>query len=448
MRDDYRKIFKDLVKAYYEDNFDAKVNDLFSHKDFDKDKLAYVISSLCGVDIQSSENFAINLKEAIKKYTPDHKVVNKFSCCSGSCVEESGETLCQKSCPINAIFRNPKDNNIYINNELCMDCGMCLESCPNGGILDKVEFLPLLDLLKGKSTVVAAVAPAIIGQFGQDVTINQLRTAFKKIGFSDMVEVAFFADMLTLKEAVEYDHFVKSEDDFMITSCCCPMWVGMLKKVYNDLIKHVSPSISPMIASGRVLKTLNPDCKVVFVGPCVAKKGEAKEKDLLGDIDFVLTFTEIKDIFDSLGICPEELEEDLFSEYASKGGRLYGRTGGVSIAVSEAIERLFPNKYKLLKTTQANGVKECKDMLEKIKSREITANFIEGMGCVGGCVGGPKAIIKKEIGKDAVDSFADKAHIKVAVDSNCMKDVLSNIGINSIEDFKNKDKIKIFEREF
>jgi iron only hydrogenase large subunit-like protein len=325
---------------------------------------------------------------------------------------------------------------------------MCIESCPNGGILDKVEFLPLLDLLKSKSTVIAAVAPAIVGQFGENVTINQLRTAFKKLGFADMVEVAFFADMLTLKEAVEYDNFVKNERDFMITSCCCPIWVGMLKRVYDDLVKYVSPSVSPMIASGRVLKTLNPNCKVVFIGPCIAKKGESKEKDLLGDIDFVLTFTEVKDIFDSLGIIPGKLEEDLSSEYASKGGRLYGRTGGVSIAVGDAIERLFPSKYKLLKTAQAHGVRECKDILEKIKSREVSANFIEGMGCIGGCVGGPKAILKKELGKEAVDSFADKSEIKVSVDSNCMKEVLSQLQINSIEDFKDKNKIEIFEREF
>lgn len=448
MRDIYRDIFKDLVKAYYEGNLPAKVEDLFSHGEFDKNKLAYVISCLCGVEVDFNENFIKNLEEAIKNYNPRHKVVSKFSSCSGNCLKEPGETLCQKSCPINAILRTPEDNHVYINDELCLDCGMCIESCPNGGILDKVEFLPLLDLLKSKSTVIAAVAPAIVGQFGENVTIDQLRTAFKKLGFADMVEVAFFADMLTLKEAIEYDNFVKNEQDFMITSCCCPMWVGMLKKVYDDLVKYVSPSVSPMIASGRVLKTLNPNCKVVFIGPCVAKKAEAKEKDLLGDIDFVLTFTELKDIFDSLGIIPEKLEEDLSSEYASKGGRLYGRTGGVSIAVGDAIERLFPSKYKLLKTAQAHGVRECKDILEKIKSREVSANFIEGMGCIGGCVGGPKAIVKKEIGKEAVDSFADKSEIKVSVDSNCMKEVLAQLQINSIEDFKDKNKIEIFEREF
>lgn len=93
-----------------------------------------------------------------------------------------------------------------------------------------------------------------------------------------MIEVAFFADMLTLKEAIEFDHLVKNKDDLMITSCCCPMWVAMVRRVYKDLVKYVSPSVSPMIASGRVLKTLNPNCKVVFIGPCIAKKLKLKKR--------------------------------------------------------------------------------------------------------------------------------------------------------------------------
>ncbi|WP_315117221.1 [Fe-Fe] hydrogenase large subunit C-terminal domain-containing protein [uncultured Clostridium sp.] len=448
MNDDYRSIFKELVKAYKEDNFQNKLQDLFDSENIDKEKLAFIVSSLSGVEIDFNKDYIKNIEEAIKSYTPDHHVVSRFSSCNENCHKDSGRTLCEDSCPLNAIMRDPKDNRIYINRDLCIDCGICITSCKNGGILDKTEFLPLLNLLKNKSIVIAAVAPAITGQFGENVNINKLRTAFKKLGFTDMVEVAFFADMLTLKEAVEYDHFIKNEKDFMITSCCCPMWVGMLKKVYNNLIKNVSPSVSPMIAAGRVLKKINPHCKVVFVGPCVAKKAEAKEKDLLGDIDFVLTFTELKDIFDTYEIHPEELEEDLSDEYASRGGRLYARTGGVSIAVSEAIERLFPNKFKYLKTTQANGVIECKKILSKLQEGEINANFIEGMGCVGGCVGGPKVIIPKELGKNAVDDFAQNSKIKVSVDSSCMIEVLKNLDINSVEDFKSKEKILIFEREF
>ncbi|AKA71342.1 [Fe-Fe] hydrogenase large subunit C-terminal domain-containing protein [Clostridium scatologenes] len=448
MKAKYSNLFKTIVNAYYNDNFEEKVRDLLSQEEIDKEELCKVISSLCGTSVSYSSNFISDLKNAIVSYEISHKVVNKIKHCSMDCVNTSEKPLCQASCPFNAIFVDKESKSTYIDKDRCTDCGFCVEACPTGGILDKVEFIPLINLLKSDSPVIAAVAPAISGQFGENITINQLRAAFKKIGFTDMIEVAFFADMLTLKEAVEFDHHVKNEKDLMITSCCCPMWVGMLKRVYSNLVKHVSPSVSPMIASGRVLKKLNSNCKVVFIGPCIAKKAEAKEKDLLGDIDFVLTFAEVKDIFEALNIDPSTMEEDLSSEYASKGGRLYARTGGVSIAVSDATERLFPEKHKLFKAVQSNGVKECKDMLQKAQSGEINANFIEGMGCIGGCVGGPKAIISKDKGTEHVNSFAENSAIKVAVDSSCMKDILRKIGIDSAEDFKSKNKIEIFERNF
>jgi iron only hydrogenase large subunit-like protein len=203
-----------------------------------------------------------------------------------------------------------------------------------------------------------------------------------------------------------------------------------------------------MIASGRVMKVLNPDCKVVFIGPCIAKKAEAKEKDLLGDIDYVLTFAELKDIFDALDINPAELENDYSTEYASKGGRLYARTGGVSTAVSDAIERIFPEKFRMLSSTQANGVVECKKMLSEAKEGNIKANFIEGMGCIGGCVGGPKAIIPKDEGRDRVNEFAYNSEVKVAVDSDTMNRILNKLGIDSVEDFRHEEKVEIFERHF
>jgi ferredoxin hydrogenase len=263
-----------------------------------------------------------------------------------------------------------------------------------------------------------------------------------------MVEVAFAADMLTIKEAVEFDKHVNKEGDFLITSCCCPMWVGMLKRVYDNLVKDVSPSVSPMIAAGRMIKTLNPDAKVVFVGPCIAKKAEAREKDIDSAIDYVLTFEELKGIFDVLDIDPIKLHGIPSIEYASRGGRLYARTGGVSIAVSEAIEELFPEKHSIFKAAQANGVKECKAILEKAQAGEIDANFIEGMGCIGGCVGGPKALIPREYGKEVVDRVAYDSPIKVSTHSDIMNEVLSDLGINSLKDFQDEHKISIFERSF
>lgn len=444
----YNEIFKTLIKAYQEDTFENKVKELLSQENIDKNDLSSIISSLCGVEVVFSDNYIEDLKKAIKSYVSSNKVVNKIKHCTMECTDKPGKTLCQASCPFDAILIDNKCNTTYIDNDKCTDCGFCVDACPTGALMDKVEFIPLFNLLKGNSTIIAAVAPAITGQFGENVNIDNLRTAFKKIGFTDMVEVAFFADMLTLKEAIEFDEHVKTKEDLMITSCCCPMWVGMVKKVYHNLVKYVSPSISPMVAAGRVLKQLNPNCKVVFIGPCIAKKGEAKDKDLLGDIDYVLTFSELKDIFDTLNIQPEKLEEDVSSEYASRGGRLYARTGGVSIAIGEVIERLFPEKYNLFNAIQGNGVKECKELLTKAQNGEVNANFIEGMGCVGGCVGGPKALIDAISGKNKIDEFAENSKIKIAVDSDCMNEILSRIGINHAVDFKDKDKTKIFHREF
>lgn len=448
MKAKYSRLFKILVESYYSGNFDDKLNELIDTDETNKEEIAAVIASLCGVEITYGDNFIQDIKKALTSYEAEHKIVNKVKQCSMDCITVDGRTLCQKSCPFDAIFIDKEKHTSCIDPEKCTDCGFCVEGCPAGSILDRVEFLPLANLLRSGKTVIAAVAPAICGQFGPDVTINQLRTAFKKMGFDDMVEVAFFADMLTLKEAVEFDLHVKSKNDFMITSCCCPMWVGMLKRVYKDLVKHVSPSISPMIAAGRVIKALNPECTVVFIGPCIAKKAEAKEKDLAHDIDFVLTFAELKDIFEALNIIPGELKEDLSKEYASRGGRLYARTGGVSTAVGEAIEKLFPEKFKLLKTVQADGIKNCKELLSMAEDGGIDANFLEGMGCPGGCVGGPKAIIPREEGTERVNEFAEGSEIRISVDSKCMQEILSRLNIYSAEDFKDASKIEIFEREF
>jgi len=450
MKSEYNDLFKSLIDAYYKDDFDEFIKKTLSDSTINKEELSNIISSFCGVELKytDKDTYIKDLKNAIKNYNSDHKIVTKIRDCSVDCADENGKTSCQKSCPFDAILIDEANKTSYIDKDLCTDCGFCVEGCPNGSILDKVEFIPLANLLKEKQPVIAAVAPAITGQFGDDVTIDHLRTAFKKVGFADMIEVAFFADMLTLKEACEFNAHVKSKDDLMITSCCCPMWVGMLKRVYKDMVKYVSPSVSPMIAAGRVIKTLNSNCKVVFVGPCIAKKAESKNKDIEGDIDFVLTFEEVKNIFESLNINPSELPEDPSTDYASREGRLYARTGGVSISVSEAVAKLFPEKKDLFKSVQANGVIECKKILEKAQNGEVAANFIEGMGCVGGCVGGPKALIPKEKGREKVNEFAENSNVKISLESDQMKKILNMLNITSAKDFMDEEKIKIFEREF
>ncbi len=445
----YKTIFKQLTKAYYDGTFDETVRELLQFSEFDKMETMKLISVLCGVDVNiDDENFIPNLKKAITNYKVKENVVNKIFQCNDCEKSHHEKTKCQSVCPFDAIVEEPLKKDMFIDNHLCIHCGMCVEVCDSGAIRDKIEFLPLLDLLQNNTKVIAIVAPAIAGQFGDSVTLDQLRAAFIKAGFFDMMEVAFAADMLTIKEAVEFDHHVKAKGDLLITSCCCPMWVSMLKKVYHDLVQHVSPSVSPMIAMGKILKQLNPDVKVVFIGPCVAKKAEAKDKDLVGIIDFVLTFEEIGTIFEILNIIPQELTGVPSLEYASRGGRLYATTGGVSTAVSEAVEELFPDKIHLMKTVQANGVPACKELLNKVQRGEVTASFMEGMGCVGGCVGGPKTIISTDAGRKAVTQVAMDSSIKVSTNSDIMMEVLKRIGIESLEDFKHPEKIEILERNF
>ena len=449
MHNKYNDLFDTLVKSYYKGNFEETLSNIMVCHEISPQETFKIISSLCGVSLEFDNNYIYNLKKAITNYSVSKRLIEKLDSCSLSCKKNGDEKYkCQLSCPFDAIMYDSDNKTTYINYDLCVGCGLCVDSCREGKILDKVDFMPILDLVKNNKTVIAAVAPAIIGQFGENVTLDQLRSAFIKIGFSDMVEVAFAADMITIKEAVEFNNHVNSPKDLMITSCCCPMWVGMLKKVYKELVPDLSPSVSPMIGTGRVIKKLNPDAKVVFVGPCIAKKAEAKEKDLAQDIDFVLTFQELDNIFEAFNVNPEELEGIPTKDYASRGGRLYARTGGVSIAVGEAVEELYPHKAKLFKSIKAEGVRECKDILNKALTGEIEANFIEGMGCVGGCVGGPKALIPKEQGKISVDNLAYDSPIKIATHSSTMDSVLEKLNITSLKDFEDHTKTEIFHRNF
>lgn len=449
MNKEYTDWFNELVKSYYDGNFDETIKKILSNSNKSPEETFSVISSLCGCNIKYDENYIYNLKKAITNYNVHQKIVEKLQNCSGKCSKNIDEIpKCQLACPFDAIIDNKENNTKVIDNERCIDCDLCIDACDNGNFIDKVEFLPIMELIKNNTKVIAAVAPAISGQWGPNTTMDQMRAALINLGFTDMIEVAFAADMLTIKEAVEFNKHVKSSSDLMITSCCCPMWVGMLKKVYKSLVKDLSPSVSPMVAAGRVIKKLNKDAKVVFIGPCIAKKAEAKEKDLSDAIDFVLTFQELKEIFNALDICPSSLQGVPSIEYASRGGRLYARTGGVSIAISEAVEELYPEKHKLFKAVQAEGVKNCKEVLAKAQEGSLDANFIEGMGCIGGCVGGPKILVSKEDGKKAVDDFAYNSSIKIATHSNILDNILNDLNITSLDDFKSPEKIHILERDF
>lgn len=448
MNERYHGLYKDLIKAYYDSHFEEEFEKFLEEFD-DKEEAKRVLATLCGADeIQATDDheFVFKLINTITKNQVRDKIVKKVSECQEDCETEGGKSKCMSVCPFDAIEREEGSNDKKINADLCMSCGRCVTVCDMGRYQDVSEGMPVMELLKNHTHVVAMVAPAIAGQFGPDVTLEQLREAFIKIGFDDMFEVAMAADVLSMKEALEYNELVNEEGDFMITSCCCPMWVAMLRKLYHQIITDVSPSVSPMVAMGRIIKAINGDVKTVFVGPCIAKKAEAKEPDISDSTDYVLTFQEVKLIFEAFEIDPGKLKGVPTVEYASTGGRLYARAGGVSEAVWDVIDQMFPEKRKLFTSLHVDGIPDCKKMLDDLLEGNVRASFIEGMGCKGGCVGGPKRLIPVTEGKEHVDRVARESAIKMPIHSETVEEILQGLGIKTLEDLKNDHSL--FERKF
>ncbi len=356
------------------------------------------------------------------------------------CGECAYDRACRNSCIFDAIEEDG-EGKLTINPRLCVGCEACIEACKDGNLTACRDVLPAMKAVReAKGPAYILVAPAFFGQFGGAVTPGKLRTAFKALGFTGMVEVALFADILTLKEALEFDRSVQRVGDYQLTSCCCPVWIAMIRRIYHELAPHVPGAVSPMIACGRMIKHIHPDAVTVFAGPCLAKKKEAREPDIADAVDYVLTFQEVLDIFRAADIHPEELEDDE-KNHASAAGRLYARAGGVSRAVSGMVEQLRPGRDISIIAEQANGTKECMQMIQRIKAKETNANFFEGMGCVGGCVGGPKAVLDKEEGKRYVDEYARSANWQTPLENPYVRKFLEELGLNTVEGLLEEDSL-------
>ncbi|MDF2700062.1 MAG: iron hydrogenase [Haloplasmataceae bacterium] len=329
--------------------------------------------------------------------------------------------------------------------ELNEKCKGCLDTSKVDKLLASKDIISVLGAINEDSRpVFALVAPAFLSQFNI-VSDGQLRSAFKQIGFAGMVEVSLFADILTLKEALEFDKEINDEEDFQLTSCCCPIWISMIRKNYSALLSHVPKAVSPMVATGRVIKKIIPDAFTVFVGPCIAKKVEAKDEDIKDAIDVVLTFQEVNDIFEAAKVDAEKLPSDL-REHSSSAGRIYAVTSGVSEAVRSTVHRIRPEKPIQVKAVQANGVKECKELLKSLENDKIEANFLEGMGCVGGCVGGPKSLIDKDLATEKVKKYAGESLYQTPIDNPYVIELLHRLDIHTIEELLEDNKI--FTRYF
>ncbi len=443
------EIFKGLVKYGWDDelnidSLESIASDIVNKYGYNENEIPFVkdhIRVAMGLDPSHNANFSDELDNIKKDSRVASPILTKIEGACEDCGERIEDCDCFDVCKYEAQMYKRSSGPIIIEDK-CLSCGRCTVSCSYGALADKIEFIPLVDLLKDEDTrVFAAVAPSIAGQFGDDISMGQLRTAFKFMGFEDMVEVALFADILTIKEAYEFDNLVNTKDEFFLTSCCCPVWINMVERSYPEMLEHMSPSISPMIASGRFLKKLYPDSKVVFISPCTAKKAEAKDPRLEDAIDFVLTYQELKEVFEVLKIDLINLPAD-DKDHASFAGRVYARTGGVSLSVKTVVNRIAPDRLIHLRAKKVHGVKACKEVLEKLKKGvSLGANFIEGMGCIGGCVGGPKTNRDKDEATAIVNEYGEESLIMTPMDNMNIIRILKESGLNEFSDIYEKEEI-------
>ncbi|MBE5736864.1 MAG: 4Fe-4S dicluster domain-containing protein [Clostridiales bacterium] len=305
---------------------------------------------------------------------------------------------CEKACKINAITMDD-DKSAKINDEKCVSCGACVYQCPWGAINDKSFILDVIDLIKNSKNnteykVYAVIAPSIASQFVY-AKLGQVLTGIKELGFFAIEEAALGADIVALAEAKEL-----VEKGFL-TSSCCPAFVSYVKKQFPDLSEYVSHNLSPMATIAKSIKEKEPNAKVVFIGPCTAKKMEFQQESVSPYVDTVITFEELQALFDSKDIEIEKLEEQSIDS-ASYYGRIFGRSCGLSEAVAEGIKERGLEGFDL-KAVPCDGLDACKVALLKATKRILDGNFIEGMACVGGCIGGAGCLTHGDINKLKLD---------------------------------------------
>ena len=369
----------------------------------------YVVTDNCqkcmGKACQSSCNFgAISIGRS-RAYIDPSKCRECVKCAAACPYNAIADLIrpCKRNCPVDAISMD--ENAICtIDESKCIQCGKCIHSCPFGAISSKTFVIDIIrDILAGKK-VYALLAPATEGQFGSDITMSSWRTALKKIGFEDMVEVGAGADMTADAEAEEWLE-AHAEGKKMTTSCC-PAFVQMIKKHYPMLIDNISTTISPMCAVSRMIKAKDPDAVTVFIGPCIAKKAETLDKEVEGNADYALTYGEIRAMMRAKDVELEPEEND--SQQASVFGKRFGNGGGVTKAVLEAMQEKGADT-SVFDVCVCDGADECKKALLLLKLGKLPQDFVEGMACTGGCVGGPSRHNDINPSKRARDTLINQA---------------------------------------
>jgi len=320
---------------------------------------------------------------------------------------------CQVACGMDAIVSDEQGKAV-INQDKCVACGQCLVSCPFGAIVDKGQIFQVIQSVLQGDKVIAIVAPAFVGQFGKHSTPGRFVTAMKRLGFHRVVEVAIGADLCTIEEAKDFLEKVPQQQNYMATSCC-PAWHSMIEKLYPGEMDKISMTLTPMVFTARLMKKEYPGCKVVFVGPCAAKKLEAIRADIRSDVDFVLTFEELQGMFEAKEIDFESLPESDVLNEGTATGRGFAVSGGVAGAVEKVIRETEPDTQ--VKTARAEGLRDCRKLMAMAKAGKYNGYLLEGMACPGGCVAGAGTLLPVELAANVVSRYQKEADTESPLES-------------------------------
>ncbi len=322
------------------------------------------------------------------------------------------ERPCAVACGVDAIFSD-EHGRATIDQDKCVSCGMCLVNCPFGAISDKSQIYQLIQAINEGMDVIAIVAPAYLGQFGKNVGFTDFKDAMLKLGFTDVIEVAIGADICAINEAKDFIENVPKNLSFMGTSCC-PSWSVMAKKYYPEQAENISMALTPMVFAARFVRENNNNAKIVFIGPCSAKKLEASRKSVRSEVDFVITFEELAGMLDAKDVQVIGTGSTCNDE-ATSSGRGFAVAGGVAQAVVDLINAEHPDKEVKLKS--ASGLRECREMCADASKGKYDGYLLEGMGCPGGCVAGAGCIVKPNVSATQVKAAVKKSNLKIANES-------------------------------
>ncbi len=321
---------------------------------------------------------------------------------------------CVRACALGAVSVN-KDKKAVIDHEKCVECGACRSACPFGAIDERSNIVRVIMAIKQGRSVVAMVAPSVVGQFGFKVETAQFYSALKAAGFADVVEVAVGADITSVKEAEEYLEKVPDKQKLM-TSSCCPAFVNLIRKHVPEMADKISETPSPMVSCGQLVKKMRPDAVTVFIGPCIAKKSEARQHDDV--IDYVLTFEEIKCLLEGKDIDVAQQPADAYKRDGSSLGLGFPLYAGVTAAVKATVEA---KGGQVERAHYAAGLDDCRRDLTDAGSGALDCSYFEGMACPNGCIDGPGALADFRISKVALTKYAASSPVQQTVDDKYTK---------------------------